>query len=52
MKSNFHKQKPIIVKDRNYKYFWNELLNQISKKGFQDIDCNDFELLYKSNEIT
>ena len=51
MYHNFHKQKPIIVKYRNYKYFnndhfQNELLYQINKKGFQDIECNDFELLF------
>ena len=51
MKSYFHKQKPIIVKYRYYKYFNHdyfriELLYQISKKGFHDIECYDFKLLF------
>ena len=48
MKTNFQKQVPKILYYRNYKYFDNdlfrdELLLKVSEKGFQNIDCGDFE---------
>ena len=51
MKSSFQKQEPIVFNYRNYKrfnneIFRNELLCELSKKGFQAISCKDFEFLF------
>ena len=51
MKSSFQKQEPIIFNYRNYKRFNNEnfrndLLHELSKKGFRDISCEEFEFLF------
>ena len=40
MKSNFHKQKPIIMKYRNHKDF---NIYLISMEGFHDKICEEFE---------
>ena len=47
MRANFIKQKPIIIKYRKYKLFdnnafRNELMDEISKYGFRNIDCKQF----------
>ena len=51
IKANFQKQKPIIVNYRNYKFFnniifRNELMYELSKTGFRNIDCKHFETLF------
>ena len=51
MKSSFYKQEPNIFNYRNYKKFNNEsfrndLLYEISKKGFHDVICGEFETLF------
>ena len=51
LKSSYLKQEPKIFNYRNYKYFNNEhfrndFLYEISKKGFHDISCEEFETLY------
>ena len=51
LKSNFLKQEPKTFHYRNYKYFnndnfRNDLLYEISKKGFHDISCEEFETLF------
>ena len=51
MKSTFRKQEPNIFNYRNYKVFnnrnfRNDLLREISKKGFHDINCVEFETLF------
>ena len=49
--SNFVKQEPKIFNYRNYKKFnnksfRNDLLGEISKKGFHELSCMDFETLF------
>ena len=49
-KANFIKQKPIIIKYRKYKFFdnnvfRNDLMGEISKYGFRNIDCKQFEYI-------
>ena len=51
LKSNFIKQEPKIFNNRNFKRFKNEnfrndLLYEISRKGFHDISCEEFETLF------
>ena len=51
LKSSFRKQEPRIFSYRNYKKFNNEnfrndLLCEISKKGFHDISCEGFVRLF------
>ena len=51
LKSSYLKQEPKIFNYRNYKYFNNEnfrndFLYEISKKGFHDISCEEFETLF------
>ena len=51
LKSSYLKQEPKIFNYRNYKYFNNEnfrndLLYEISKKGFHGISCEEFETLF------
>ena len=49
MKSSFQKQEPLIFNYRNYKRFNNDkfsLLCEFSKKGFWDISCEEFQLLF------
>ena len=51
MKANFHKQMPIIINYRNYKSFnndsfRNELMHEMSKYGFRDMDCENFEIIF------
>ena len=51
LKSNFIKQEPKIFNYRNFKYFNNEnfrndLLYDISMKGFHDISCEESEILF------
>ena len=51
MKSSFQKQKPKIFNYRNYKHlsnvnFRNELLYEISNKGFLDISREEFDALF------
>ena len=48
LKSSFMKQEPKIFNYRNFKRFKienfrNDLLYEISKKGFHDISCEEFE---------
>ena len=51
LKSSFHKQEPNIFNDRNYKKFNNEnfrndILYEISNKGFHNLSCEEFENLF------
>ena len=51
MKSSFYKQEPKIFNCRNYKNLNNEsfrngVLYEISKKGFHDVSCGEFEILF------
>ena len=51
LKSSFIEQEPKIFNYRNFKYFNNEnfrndLLYEISMKGFHDISCEEFEILF------
>ena len=54
LKSNFVKQEPKIFNYRNYKKFnnkrfRNDLLREISKKGFHELSCMEFETLTTLN---
>ena len=51
LKSCYLKQEPKIFNYRNYKYFNNKNFRndfpyEISKKGFHDISCEEFETLF------